>query len=370
MRRLGGTRNEPIDVWIIAATNEDLDGRHPGAPIPRGPLPPPRRAHAHAAAAARARRRRPQAGRALPRPRVHRLRRCRRKTLAPDAQAALTRLRVARQRPRAGQVMERVALLSDSETLTAEALGLDPGRAVEGRGDGGDRGRHRAGMEPAHSTTVSRRRCSGRSGRPAGTSRATAALLGISRNTLRARIEKYGLRAGEAHAGAAAAARRRRPGRERATPSSFRRSRPASPMSFSRAPPRWERRRVTMLRASPSLPGARSLARPRALELLLDKVRSFGGASRGWGPTGIAAAFGLDPTEDAPSRAAHAAMAISTRRGAGERPGARSKRGAVAIHSAESMVGRVGDAAELDLEGKQSADRGSARSSGAAATPA
>ena len=42
MRRLGGTRSEPVDVWIVAATNEDLDGGHPRAAVPRGPLPPAR----------------------------------------------------------------------------------------------------------------------------------------------------------------------------------------------------------------------------------------------------------------------------------------------------------------------------------------
>src|SRR5262249_60009183 len=77
-------------------------------------------------------------------------------------------------------------------------------------------------------------------------------------------------------------------------------------------PPEGERRRITMLRASllaPSVPEA-LLETNRALELLLDKVRSFGGTIEGRGPTGIAAAFGLDPSEETPSRAAHAAMAM------------------------------------------------------------
>ena len=60
VRRLGSTRDEPIDVWILTATNEDLKAAIARAPLPRGSLPPPRRAHAVAAAAARARRRRPR----------------------------------------------------------------------------------------------------------------------------------------------------------------------------------------------------------------------------------------------------------------------------------------------------------------------
>src|SRR2546425_2159934 len=54
VRRLGSTRSEPVDVWIVAATNEDLAGatrarRFRGGPYPPLPVlspwgpPPPRR---------------------------------------------------------------------------------------------------------------------------------------------------------------------------------------------------------------------------------------------------------------------------------------------------------------------------------------
>ncbi|MGH7345439.1 MAG: ATP-binding protein, partial [Candidatus Rokuibacteriota bacterium] len=123
------------------------------------------------------------------------------------------------------------------------------------------------------------------------------------------------------------------------------------------APLEWERRRVTMLRASLQAPSAPEalLETNRALELLLDKVLSFGGTIEGRGPTGIAAAFGLDPTEDAPSRAAHAAMAIvnavtRARQDAGTGPAIK-----VAVHTSPILVGRGPGAPELDLEGKQAA---------------
>ena len=48
----------------------------------------------------------------------------------------------------------------------------------------------------------------------------------------------------------------------------------------------------------------------RALEGVIAKVHSFGGRVEELAPTGLVAAFGLDPVEDAPRRAAHAAMAI------------------------------------------------------------
>ena len=112
-----------------------------------------------------------------------------------------------------------------------------------------------------------------------------------------------------------------------------------------------------MLRASllaPSAPEA-LLETNRALELVVDKVRSFGGTIEGRGPTGIAAAFGLDLTEDAPSRAAHTAMAMvnavtRARQDAGSAPAIK-----VAVHTSQILVGRGAGAPELDLEGKQAA---------------
>ena len=54
----------------------------------------------------------------------------------------------------------------------------------------------------------------------------------------------------------------------------------------------------------------------RALEGVIAKVQSFGGRVEELTPTGLVAAFGLDPAEDAPRRAAHAAMAIQKLGGA------------------------------------------------------
>src|SRR5262249_58583110 len=82
----------------------------------------------------------------------------------------------------------------------------------------------------------------------------TAALLGISRNTLRSRIDKLGLQPME--------------GSPRTRPAAGRSERPAAPRPgepLSTAPPpaavsagplRWERRRITLLRASLDQPGA------------------------------------------------------------------------------------------------------------------
>src|SRR5262249_56233842 len=75
---------------------------------------------------------------------------------------------------------------------------------------------------------------------------------------------------------------------------------------------RGERRRVTLLRARLLVPPAADalMDTSRALETLIEKIRSLGGRVEEMSPTGVGAAFGLDLPEDAPRRAAHAAMAM------------------------------------------------------------
>jgi DNA-binding NtrC family response regulator/tetratricopeptide (TPR) repeat protein len=352
VRRLGSTRDEAIDVWILTATNEDLKSAIHGRRFREDlyhrlavltlALPPLRDRGGDILMLAEH-----YLGRACSDYGVSA------KTLAPDARAALTAYGWPGNVRELANLMERVALMSSDPTVTAEALGLSattPSRPPSAPVPSGspatsldDAVRDRV-ADALHQTgwNISR----------------TAALLGISRNTLRARIEKYGLRAGEVPA--PPPARPERPARKAESPPVVVPEAPAAPAGAAPAAPaplEWERRRVTMLRASLQAPSAPEalLETNRALELLLDKVRSFGGTVEGRGPTGIAAAFGIDPTEDAPSRAAHAAMAIVnavTRARQEARAGPAIK---VAVHTSPILVGRGPDAPELDLEGKQAA---------------
>jgi hypothetical protein len=73
------------------------------------------------------------------------------------------------------------------------------------------------------------------------------------------------------------------------------------------------------------------------------------------GPTGLVAGFGLEPIEDAPRRAAHAALAIQKsvaheRGSSADFPGVR-----VGLHVGEVLVARVGSRALLDRESKREA---------------
>ena len=357
VRRLGSTRDEAIDVWILTATNEDLKSAIQGRRFREDlyhrlavltlSLPPLRERGADIVTLAE-----------------HYLTRActdygvSGKTLGADARAALAVYPWPGNVRELANLMERVALLSSDPVVTAEALGLTvaaskPASAAASAPTPGP---------PASSLDDAVRDRVADVLRQTGWNISrTAALLGISRNTLRARIDKYGLREGEAPAPPPRPERpERRPVRLREAPPPE--PEPVAPIpvvavSAAAAPLEWERRRVTMLRAAllaPSAPEA-LLETNRALELVLDKVRSFGGTIEGRGPTGIAAAFGLDPTEDAPSRAAHAAMAVvnavtRARQDSGKGPAIK-----VAVHTSPMLVGRGAGTPELDLEGKQAA---------------
>jgi transcriptional regulator with AAA-type ATPase domain/tetratricopeptide (TPR) repeat protein len=329
VRRLGSTRREPTNAWVVAATSEDLqdavrarrfreDLYHRLAVLPVR-LPPLR-----------------ERGDDVVRLAEHFLAQACEdyglpvRSLAPDARDAL------RAYPWPGNVrelanaMERVALLSDARTVTAAALGLpdtSPPGARRRDAGGAERARLLEALE-ATDWNLSR----------------AAARLGIPRNTLRYRAEKLGLGAGRAPAAADAASE---------PPESA-----AAPVARALAPAagvRWESHRVTLLRAviqpGDGSPGAADVS--RFMEAVLDKVQSFGGQVDELSPRGVVAAFGLEPEEDAPLRAAHVAVALQkvasrARAADPERPLPR-----LAIHTELMLVGRVGDRVQLDADSKR-----------------
>src|SRR5439155_631658 len=133
--------------------------------------------------------------------------------------------------------------------------------------------------------------------------------------------------------------------------------RPARPTPAGQGALRWERRRVTLLRATLTLApeSDEPLGASRALGVLVEKVTSFGGRIEGMSPTGVVAAFGLDATEDAPSRAAHAAMAIQKAAARARPEDPRAPAVTVGIHLAQCLVGHAPHVTELAIEAKQKA---------------
>src|SRR4030095_2352071 len=94
-------------------------------------------------------------------------------------------------------LMERVALLSSEPTVTAEALGLTPCAPSKAVATAGPDGSASAGGSASSLDDAVRDRGAHAPNQNSWHSSRRAALLGISRNTLRPRIEKYGLGAGE-----------------------------------------------------------------------------------------------------------------------------------------------------------------------------
>ena len=188
VRPLGSTQSEPVNVWIIAATNEDLEAKvreqqfrvdlyHRLAVLTLW-MPPLRERREdvdllvdHALA-------RTCEKYGLPAQRL---------TLGPDARATLRAYDWPGNVRELNSVIERVVLLSPPGVVTAEMLGLgEAGRLSAVRGP-------EAGPPP--SGDAERDRLGDALARTGWNISRTAALLGITRNTVRARMARFGLRA-------------------------------------------------------------------------------------------------------------------------------------------------------------------------------
>src|SRR6266404_5229962 len=346
VRRLGSTRAEPVDVWIISATSEDLraGARRRGfreelyhrLAVVTLRLPP-----------LRAR------GQDILTLAEHFLKRTcieyglAPKTLTSDARAALIAYRWPGNVREVANVMERVALLVDGPLVTADRLELATPRS------------QRASLPENHETTL----C----GAPVGISLGqtveeverqrilealhetrwnisrAASRLGVTRNILRYRVQKYGLRLPPTTAGLT-------------EPTDV--ARRAVQPTTGRGPVnvQWERRHVALLRADLVTTAVTAVpAAGAALDTLVEKIESFGGQVEEVSPAGLMAIFGLEPVEDAPRRAAHAALAIQKVAGHARGRSAEFPEVRVGLHVGEVLVARVGSAARVDHAAKREA---------------
>jgi tetratricopeptide (TPR) repeat protein len=81
--------------------------------------------------------------------------------------------------------------------------------------------------------------------------------------------------------------------------------------------------------------------------MVIDKVRSFGGFVEAVEATAVVAVFGLEPLDDAPRRAAYAALAIQ-RAAASARAELGPARPALGLHTKRVPVARVGESVEIE----------------------
>ncbi len=331
VRRLGSTRSESVDVSIIAATNEDL-GAAIGARRFRQDL-----YHRLAVVTLRLPPLRERTD-DVPILAEHFLvSACRDyglppKTLTPAALAALRAHGWPGNVRELANTMERVALLWEASRIPPEALDLpasavgtdfnSPAPAAAGslhtRAEGWERRELLRALEDTRWNVVR-----------------AAARLGITRGTMRYRLEKYALRAPTG---------RIRPGRLAPVP-------PVPPLPVAAPEPvvttRWERRLVALMEV---------IVRPaefgRHFDTVVQKVETFAGRIEEAGASRLVAAFGVDPAEDAPRRAALAAMAIRNALAELRASPARASV-TIAVHADDCPVGRVSGRAEVDGEARR-----------------
>ena len=324
VRRLGSTRPEALDVCFISATNIDLqaalrarrfreDLYHRLAVI-TFELPPLRERGRDVLLLAE---------RFLDRACVDYG--LASKTLGEQAQARLLAHRWPGNVRELANVMERGALFADGPVVTEAMLGpLSP----EEPGAPAPRARA-AAVTPEEAM---RQHLLAVLEQSAGNISHAAASLGIARNTFYARLEKYGVRGPHPH-----------PHRSSAAPT----------------PPdtriQWERRGITLLCAAlVDADGAAETSHlSRALEGLIDNLQTFGGRVEEVTPTSVVASFGVDPVEDAPRRAAHAAMVIHKRAERAREDNSRTPGVKIGIHVAQVLIGRSAKRVDIDAEAKR-----------------
>jgi len=289
VRRLGATRDEPVDMQIIAAASDDLTmARRVGRfredlyhrlSLVTLTLPPLRE-------------RRDDLGLLA----EHVLQRVAENYGLGPMQLAAGALDVLRRHAWPGNVrelanvIERAALLADGDEITAAALLLDappspPAHSLGTSGSEAARGSamlwRAAGADPILAALKA----------TGGNVVQAAARLGIPRNTLRYRMRRLGLS----------------PAPGVPAPTSSDRGGSSVPV------PRWEHRHIAVLRVrlvgDDVWPASTSA---RRLERIPDTVRAFGGRLESQGSLTLLGSFGTTPTEDVAARAAHAALAAVT----------------------------------------------------------
>jgi transcriptional regulator with AAA-type ATPase domain len=334
VRRLGSTKVEAVDVWLISATNSDLrealrerrfreDLYHRLAVITLD-LPPLRDRSRDVILLAERFLARACVDYGLPP-----------KTLGEEAQTRLLAYRWPGNIRELANVIERAALFSETTLITGTML--EPLAAAKTIPASQTLGGSASTVTPEEAMRQYLQRVLEES---AGNMSHAATRLGIARNTLYARLEKYGVRTLLPHS---APVRRA--------------IRPALVATPALTGPRiqWERRGIALLRIALVEPGGveACLHTSRALEGVIDKLQMFGGRIEELTPTEVVASFGVDRMEDAPRRAAHAAMAIHkgaarARAGTSRMPGVK-----VGIHVAQLLVGRSATRIDIDADAKR-----------------
>jgi DNA-binding NtrC family response regulator/tetratricopeptide (TPR) repeat protein/class 3 adenylate cyclase len=343
IRRIGGTHNIPVDVWIIAATNEDLNeavraGRvredlfHRIAGLTLQ-LPSLRERQSDICVLAQ-----------------HFLTEsCREygvapRRLAPDAIGALESYEWPGNVRELANVIERAVLLSEAHVLTASNLALpttldhpssvrvpEAGLTFRATVDRVEREQLLEALNQTH-WNIS----------------AAAARLGIPRNTLRYRMNRFALRS------AGHASRRRTAADLNLSESPESSTGESIAGVLAPGPRRREQRQVAWLRAAlPDLHESAAGFAGRLFESMIEKVEGFGGSVDEISADGLIAVFGLQPVEDAPRRAAHAGLAIQKAVAHAQAMNNARLRLSVGAHVTSAVIEEMNGARQLNVESRR-----------------
>ena len=339
VRRLGSTRAESVDVQVIAASNEDLaeaartrrfrnDLYHRLAVVTLT-LPPLRERPEDVLLLAEHFLSRTCADYGLVPPR----------RFSADARSALQAYRWPGNVRELSNVIESAVLLAEESTITAAMLGLSARSETDA---GWSRLDERVG-------DLEREQLLGALNDTNWNVSRAAIQLGISRNRLRYRIEKHRLGTGRhlVHSG-----------QRHARPAEAAAASQIDPQAAAAADLLWEGRHLALLRVDllPSATAGPPLDPGRALTVIADKIRSFGGCIEELAATTIVGAFGLEPIENAPNNAALAALAIQNAAERARRVDSRVPAVKIAVHTGQLLVGRVDGRAQIDLKDKRATE--------------
>jgi DNA-binding NtrC family response regulator/tetratricopeptide (TPR) repeat protein len=348
VRRLGATQSEHVDVWIISATNADLsaavrtakfraDLYHRLAVVPLS-LPPLRERDDDALLLAEHFLARASADYGLPSRR-----------LTADARARVRAYSWPGNIRELANTMERAALLSETPEVSAAVLELKEA-AVDAHVE-----TSRPTPRPIQLNNAIHEHLQTVLDENNGNISRAAAVLGIARNTLRAHIRKFGLSVPDAPHGGRPAPAPGSPSRD--TVRAVVREAPTPAVAPHPGRLRWERRLLAALAISlDAAPDVAAFELASTQQELIWKLRSFGARVEELTPVGMVALFGLEPMEDATSRAAHAALAMLRTLDREQGEAATGVRARFAIHARRCLI-----AHGIDMIGMDATDRREAR---------
>jgi transcriptional regulator with AAA-type ATPase domain/tetratricopeptide (TPR) repeat protein len=324
VRRLGGTAKERFDSWIVSATNAELDvavrerrfreDLYHRLAVLTLYLPPLRERAGDAVLLAERFLERACAEYGVAA-----------KALSADARALIARSPWPGNVRELANVMERLALLVDSTEVSQADL------------EAAQHGGRSAAPAPSAGGSTERAELLAALEATGWNIMRTAARLGLARNTVRARMDRHGLRARRGPAGEPS--RAESPSAAESPPVVA----PAAPSDIRTV--RWERRHVTLLRVTLVGAADRSIDAGRLLNQAAEKVTGFGGRTEALGRVSLDASFGVAPIENAARRAVSAALAIQKAVTDASRPDLAAT---TVVHTGQATVGRTGETIVID----------------------